>query len=215
MSRFLAPIHTWLFNKIRVFESIEVEVIVRYKLATGKDISEIVSANRAKFGDLLPELPLEEMIDQGNIHGWLQEKINVVEARQAGIITALVANEDGDLHDSIGEAYKSVALKAAAELAEQVKNPDASEIYNLLNNYVLEGMPCDRVNAMISQDADKVAWETTSCLHKKYWDAVDGDIENYYALRTIFSYTFAQGLNKNYRYKFENENKMLHEIYKI
>lgn len=209
MSKFLAPIHTWLFNKVVLFEEIELEVIRLYEAETGKDITEIVKTNREKFGELLPNKPIEEIIDQSNIHGWLQAQINVVETRQAGIITELI-KADGALNDSIIKAYENIAAKASLDLTGSAKT--SGELNRVLNNFVLEGMPCDRVNTVLSEADDTMVWETTSCIHAKYWELAGGDVGTYYTLRTAFSNKLVSQINPKFEYKFSTENGMKHTI---
>lgn len=209
MSKFLAPIHTWLFNKIVLFEEIELEVIRLYEAETGKDIGAIVNANRAKYGELLPNEPIETLIDQSNIHGWLQAQINVVETRQAGIITDLIA-ADGGLNKSIAQAYENIAAKASVDLKGSAKT--AGELNRVLSNFVLEGMPCDRVNTVLSETDDDLIWETTSCIHEKYWEVVGGAVETYYTLRTAFSKKLVSEINPAFEYTFTTENGMKHSI---
>ncbi len=84
MSQFLAPIHTWLFDKILLMESIEKEIVNQYSDSKYQDAhAKLVQ----KYGDFIPNQPLEQLIDQSNIHGWLQEGITVVENRLAFLIT--------------------------------------------------------------------------------------------------------------------------------
>ncbi|MEG0670635.1 MAG: hypothetical protein RR468_07470, partial [Clostridium sp.] len=82
MSAYLGKIHYWLFNKIKWFEGLEEEII---KLAReeGVDIDTISEKINKKHGERLPRLPLEDMIDQSNIHGWLEAKIQSAEGRMA------------------------------------------------------------------------------------------------------------------------------------
>lgn len=70
MSATLGPIHYWLYEKIRNQEDLT-KVIAEYakKEEWLTDIS--------KYVYILPRL--EDTIDEDNIHGWLQEKINDAE----------------------------------------------------------------------------------------------------------------------------------------
>lgn len=214
MSKFLAPIHTWLFNKVLLLEEIEVKLISNYENSTKSNISIIVSENIKKYGNLLDKKPLDEVVDTTNIHGWLQNQITISESRQASIITALIKENNGSLHNSIIKAYTETAKKIAEELKDTIKNPTPSELHKILNNYILEGMPCDRVNTIVENDELNIIWETSSCLHKPYWDEASGDINNYYTLRSEFSNTLINELNNEFNYSFENQNIMIHKIYK-
>ena len=71
MSLFLGKIHYWLFNKIVWFEDLEEEIINLAK-KEGLDVEVLSTEINNRYGEKLPKLPLEEMIDTSNIHGWLQ-----------------------------------------------------------------------------------------------------------------------------------------------
>ncbi len=88
MSLFLGPIHYWLYNKIDLQNKIVDNIIEKLNI---KDINNYLDNN---FG-YLENKPLEDMINTENIHGWLQEKVNVVENRLAYVVKyALQQNND-------------------------------------------------------------------------------------------------------------------------
>ncbi len=177
MSKFLAPIHGWLFNKIQISESIERNLLDTLQLQKAPFVTDLFAA----VGPQLPDSPLEDLIDQGNIHGWLQSRIHMTESRLAALITWQV-NENpavlSDLHRIW--AQTGAELAAALETAGPLK---AEEAYKLVQDLILEGMPCDRVSQVTAVNEDTVEWLTTSCLHKGYFDAVGGDVTHYYDLR--------------------------------
>ena len=78
MSLFLGKIHYWLFNKILWFEKLENEIINLAK-EEGFEIEKISTDIQRQYGEILPDKPLEELIDTSNIHGWLQGKIHSAE----------------------------------------------------------------------------------------------------------------------------------------
>ena len=67
MSAFLGPIHFWLYNKIQFQENL-IDELVAYVTAKGwsDKADQYVSTDRRK---------LDEVIDEANIHGWLQSRI--------------------------------------------------------------------------------------------------------------------------------------------
>ena len=70
MSAFLGKIHYWLYNKVLWHEELS-EEILKYAASKGVSVEEIKAEVYSKYGE--PDLsPLEDVIDQGNIHGWLQ-----------------------------------------------------------------------------------------------------------------------------------------------
>ena len=204
MSLFLGKIHYWLFNKIVWFENLEEEII---KLAKeeGINTSELVNELNSKYGEKLPNLPLEEMIDTSNIHGWLQDKIHSAEYRLASLTNKVLEKNDG--REKLEELYKRQGLVAASEAIENNKTvSDAFSIFNAINDYVLDGMPCDRVNEIVSNEEDKLVWKRRLCVHKEIWDAVGGNVDVFYDLRNTWIKTFVATVNSNYEYKILGDN---------
>ena len=83
MSAFLGPIHHWLFNKITLFEDLEKDTNRSVAAKYGDQALTIQNEAEEKYGACIPELPLENLIDTNNIHGWLQNRISIAEKRQA------------------------------------------------------------------------------------------------------------------------------------
>lgn len=198
MSLFLGKIHYWLFNKIVWFEDLETEII---KLAKeeGLEVDALSKEINNKYGEKLPKLPLEDMIDTSNIHGWLQGKIHSAEYRLATWTVKILEKEEGK--EKLEALYKDQGIKAAKEAIELGKSlNDAIDIFNAMNDYILDGMPCDRVNEVISQDGNKVLWKRTLCVHKEIWDNVGGDVNLFYELRDLWVKSFVNEVNNNYSY---------------
>ena len=88
MSAFLGPIHFWLYNKIKIQNDIIEDII---SLSESNNLN-IRSKVYELYGDGdLP--PLDEVIDVTNIHGWLQEKVSVVENKLSYAVTALLKED--------------------------------------------------------------------------------------------------------------------------
>ena len=88
MSAFLGPIHFWLYNKIGKQEELT-KAIAAY--AEEKAWIE----NQKKYTKDLPAL--EDVIDESNIHGWLQGQIHDTETRYGSYGCAV----RGDLRNRI------------------------------------------------------------------------------------------------------------------
>lgn len=200
MSRFLAPIHTWLFNKVKLYEGLETNLVKAYKEKYGNEVDTLYNEVQEKYGSPLEDRPIEELIDVSNIHGWLQNKIAIAETRQAALITKLV--------DKHGEEVKNIALNLYSEQGNECGKDakvkydvnNAPEIHQALNNYILEGMPCDRVNVTTVNTEDKLEWKNEMCLHRGYWDAVSGDISLFYELRDAWVKAFVENANNDFVY---------------
>lgn len=162
MSRFLGPIHHWLYKKIGAQEKLTAAM-----------------AEHAKKRGWIPdrsvyirELPaLESAIDESNIHGWLQERISDAEKRYAGLIAECPSAMD---------EFKKLAFDFGKQNAADSK-ADAEGIYRHFEDFFINGMPCDRVNSVTERREDAVSWEMSQDVHAQYWSG--GDAADYYSLR--------------------------------
>lgn len=164
MSAFLGQIHFWLYNKIGKQEALT-KAIADYGLRNCR----ITGAE--KYTKVLP--PLETVIDEGNIHGWLQAQIADAETRYAELVSVLISHDRKHF-----DALCSVAFNFGKE--HTVKAADAPGVYKAFEDFFVNGMPCDRVNAVTENSPERVAWEMTKDIHAQYWNEIVG---TYYALR--------------------------------
>ncbi|MBE0450347.1 MAG: hypothetical protein IBX70_05815 [Clostridia bacterium] len=178
MSAFLGPIHHWLYNKVLWHEAL-LEDIYEIIRTEGHDPDVIRHYTESLYG--MPETsPLETVIDGGNIHGWLQTKIHSLEHRMAYAITKGI--EKGYLNiDALKALYRENGGKAKAALGTTFETPD--QAFKAIYDFMLEGMPCDRVNQPISNDEDGFVWQKRLCIHTDFWEAVEGDINVFNTLR--------------------------------
>lgn len=213
MSAFLGPIHHWLFNKISLFENLERSVNDQIISKYGDKAENITNEMREKYGEFIPNEPLENLIDTGNIHGWLQNRISIAEKRQAATIKAFIDTFGSEVVDSIEKSYIKQGSKVGIKASQEVNVSDAPSLYEALNNYLLEGMPCDNVNSVMSSESHLLKWNTFSCLHKPYWNKVGVDTETMYKLRFAWIKAFVENANTNYTYKNEVKSEgFIHQI---
>jgi len=183
MSLFLGPIHYWLYNKIQIQQGI-VEQIVE----AGKGISPQLAEKLDEQFDVSESRPLEDVIDGGNIHGWLQYRVSQTESKLAAAVTELIGKQPEMLKE-IEDIFAENGRKAA----EGIDSSSAAAVYKALSDSLLDGMPCDHANAIMEEDADQVIWKRNTCVHKSYWEAEGGDISIYYLLRESFIKGFLSG----------------------
>jgi len=215
MSRFLGPIHHWLFNKIVLFEDLEKEIIENVKSELNLDINDIVNESKSEFGDYIPSQPLEDLIDSNNIHGWLQNKINIAESRQAKIITDIINKYGEDAFGVIKSTYKNQGRKSGLDAKEKFDLSTPGEMFKTINNYILDGMPCDNANNVTINEDNLLEWKVTSCLHRKYYDQISGDVNKFYELRKVWIEEFVNNGSDELSYEFSIENNVLiHRIKK-
>ena len=202
MSLFLGKIHYWLFNKIVWFENLEEDLISIAK-TTNLDVDSLKKRIDNKYGEKLPEAPLEDIIDKGNIHGWLQGKIHSAEGRLASWIVEL--QKVDNIESEIEKIFINQGRVAAEEVKEEGKSCDnAIEIFNSMNDYILDGMPCDRVNEVVISEPSLVKWERRICVHKDIWNEAGGDVEYFYKLRSLWIKSFVSNVNSNFTYNEED-----------
>ncbi len=120
------------------------------------------------------------MIDLSNIHGWLQDKVSLVEYQYAYSITKLL-KEKPETIDEIKQILSNKGKKLAETLANQ--EPNAQKIYQVISDNLLDGMPCDHAYSILSQGENDITLRRNQCVHQNYWDEVGGQIEVYYELR--------------------------------
>ena len=218
MSKFLAPIHSWLFNKIKIHEDLEREIETSFKSKYGEEVTNIVNKSISAYGDRLQSDNLEDIIDESNIHGWLQQNITVVETRQAAIL--------GDLFDKYGDdglqlahsIYKENGAKNGELAKEEVTIENPEDAYKALNNYILDGMPCDSAGSVTKSDKDVLEAVQNSCLHINYWKTAGVDPEKMYNLRNEWKAAFINAIEPNFEYsvnvdKISDDNRSF--VYRV
>lgn len=192
MSAFLGPIHFWLYNKIQFQENL-IDELVAYVTAKGwsDKADQYVSTDRRK---------LDEVIDEANIHGWLQSRIHDAEGRYAALVLD-AAGDDGEKFDALKEAARDFGAKQGLQAAT------APEAFHRLDDLLLDGMPCDQVNRVRESDDARIAWDRTIDLHSEFWQ---GHGDRYYALRQAL----VDGLLSATGYALENPAEGQYEIVK-
>lgn len=143
MSKFLGPIHFLMYDKIKFQEKLTEAFL-------DKDMLD-------KLNKILPPVldrPLEEIIDQDNIHGFLSSKIDVVESRLSFAI-----KNGKDVFKKAYEIGKSIAPECFS---------NQEDMFTKLNNYILDGMPCDHALCATLDDNDNLLLSEIEDVHAKY-----------------------------------------------
>ena len=201
MSAFLGPIHYWMYNKILLQEDL-IEKILKLSVEKNWDKS-IAQLTADRFGE--PEKhPLEEIIDTSNIHGWLQEKVSVAEYRLAFLVTKLLKEDSTRLND-IEKTFFDFGKENAIPNGSNVE-----EAFKFITDSLLDGMPCDGVNTLVSESDKEIVWKRNHCVHKSYWDEVGGNVDVYYKLRM----EIIKGMTTGCGFKFEVLNDTVYKLTK-
>ena len=201
MSAFLGPIHYWLYNKIQLQEEL-IRDIAAYGEKSGWAV---FSEKHLEEKTVNKELrPLNELIDVMNIHGWLQERVQDAEARYALLVTTVLA-EDSSRLSSLEDIAFQFGQKHALE-----PDSDASDAYRKIDDSLLNGMPCDRVNVLTEQDVDRTSWQQEEDIHAPFWEAVSGDPKVYYQLRR----KIMEGMLKDTKLHMDSPDENHYSIYR-
>lgn len=79
-----------------------------------------------------------------------------------------------DINDAVYEFGKKHAVK---------KGITVKEAYSYIENLLLNGMPCDKVNDITNEDENAVQWYQTVDIHAPYWKMINGNVDLYYSIR--------------------------------
>ena len=208
MSLFLGKIHYWLFNKVLWFEGLEDKVIefTKDKIVEANNLENLINL---KYGKKLENKNLEEIIDTSNIHGWLQSKIHSAEGRMAAWTSSILNNDKEDIYE-LKKIYAEQGVNAAKEAKVKSSNVTAEDIFNSINDYILDGMPCDRVNEVITSNNEIVEWKRRICVHKEIWENEGVPVEIFYELRNQWISSFVKEMNNDYEYiELDNDIKAI------
>jgi hypothetical protein len=210
MSAFLGKIHYWLYDKIKLHEKL-IEAVAELAQKKGYNSEVLLSESYTKYGFPVTGA-LENEIEHSNIHGWLQQRIISVESRLAYIVTELLRNKV-----LTKEEIAEVFYINGADVMEYYGNEQrtiertSEELFKLIFDNMLEGMPCDRVSEVIESSETMIVWKTTIDIHKAYWDNVQGDVNNYYYLRDAW----INGFLSDTGYKYTSTDNGINTIQKV
>lgn len=198
MSSSIREIHQWIYDKIILVEKIDQD-IEKWAESQGLPINEIMAEIIKQYGKPTGARPLNKVANKSNIHVWLYEQVKSTELRQAALITKIL-----EIKAEYKEDIKEIFAKNGEDAAREYKgalpgNPE--EIYIVLNDFLLDGMPTDRVNQILSGSENVMIWRTTLDVHKAYWDEVNGDVTHLYDLREAWVKAFVDTLTPGLVYE--------------
>ena len=181
------------FMKIQILDAIVGEMIgfgVQYGLDTLPDTVDLSSG-------AVPEGNYEDIIDPSAPHQYLSMYTKIAEARFACVVTEML-RADKRFYSGIVEICRSFP-KRLVSIEGKLNAPNA---YNLFNQIVLDGMPCDETREILTMTEDKVEWIKKIDTHAPAWEKCSGDLNQFYILQTAF----VEGLFEGTGIKYTNEN---------
>lgn len=177
MSAFLGPIHHWLYNKIQLQEEMTQTILGSLSAET---LEPLLVALQERFNEL-PEGALEDHIDVTQIHGWLQDKVTLVEKRYAFVVSYVLDHELKTM-----EELTNLIHQLGKQKGKQTKIATVKQAYQLLNDMLLDGMPCDHINRVVEESDREIRFFRTQCIHAQHWDEYNQEVSVYYTLREAF-----------------------------
>ncbi|NLZ48055.1 MAG: hypothetical protein GX895_04575 [Clostridiales bacterium] len=202
MSKYLGKIHYWLFNKIKYSEELENKI---EKFAFEEGLLEAAhwkSDIISKFGPTTGQEPLEAIINESNIHGWLQDKICRTESRMASWITNILSVKI-EYKKNLEQIFREDGEEKGKKANEIYQLSSANQAYRVINDFILEGMPCDAVDRVIEDGEDRIAWISTQCIHSDNWKIVGGNVQHFYDLRQAWLESFLSVLGDGYNFSVQ------------
>ena len=158
----------------------------------------------------------------GPIHYWLYNKIQL----QEELIKDIVAYGEKEqwkafADGSLAEKTVNKELRPLNELIDVMNfqfgqkhaleaDSDASDAYRKIDDSLLNGMPCDRVNVLTEQDVDRTSWQQEEDIHAPFWEAVSGDPKVYYQLRR----KIMEGMLKDTKLHMDSSDENHYSIYR-
>jgi len=203
MSAFIGPIHYWLYGKIRLVGQREEFIFTKAAAMCGSTAEELREQVWQTYGEPLPASDLGELIDHNNIHGWLQRQIKIVETREAAFIKELLDTCDGAAVELIEQAFAEHGKLTGEGARAQGKYDMATApgIYKALNDYYLNGMPCDQADMVVASAADEITWETGAYLQEPNWQRAGVDGRAMAQFYQAWLTGFVDGINPAFAYR--------------
>lgn len=181
MSAFLGPIHHWLYNKIQLQEEMTQTILGSLSAET---LEPLLVALQERFNEL-PEGALEDHIDVTQIHGWLQDKVTLVEKRYAFVVSYVLDHELKTMEE-LTNLIHQLGKQKGKQKGKQTKIATVKQAYQLLNDMLLDGMPCDHINRVVEESDREIRFFRTQCIHAQHWDEYNQEVSVYYTLREAF-----------------------------
>ena len=167
MSAFLGHIHYWLYRKIQLLVERENLILEKTTKVVDDLAEELHSISVDTYGEPInPSIPLENIIDHGNIHGWLANQINIASVREAAFIRDLLDTNSGDeavnVVTAILDAFAVQGQACGVVAQDNLEEHTAPAIYNALQNfYVMACLVMAVTKWFLKAQMSSHGWVTT------------------------------------------------------
>ena len=161
MSAFLGHIHYWLYRKIQLLVERENLILEKTTKVVDDLAEELHSISVDTYGEPInPSIPLENIIDHNNIHGWLSNQINIASVREAAFIKDMLDTnaDENAIHvvTAILDAFAVQGQACGVVAQDSLEEHTAPAIYNALQNFYVDS-------------ADRFTWVGDHRLQAGYW----------------------------------------------
>lgn len=191
MSAFLGPIHYMLFAKIKFQDD-----FCEFLIDRANEKNENFRRETQENTFAIPKRDLSEIVDLSNIHGSLQEMIGEIEYKL--VYTVEKIEEKGIYSfDEILEFARNYGKKVSEK--EFDCDFEILEVYNFLSSKLLNGMPCDRVQEIISKDENEIYWRDRMDIHEIFWENFERSSRDFYRIRE----QIILGILENSKFEFK------------
>lgn len=162
MSAFLGPIHHKMYHKITAQSNFA------FKIAAFSDKQGWTSQLEQQIRSDLPmqEGALEDIIDLCNIHGWLSKQVEDAEQRLAIAVQQAIQNDSHRVPQLLAFVAEDAEQAAAYQTAP---SQNCSELWQKMDLYWVDGMPCDRGVQFTCSDENEVTWSIDPAHHANGW----------------------------------------------
>lgn len=175
MSAFLGPIHFILYNKIQNLVRLTDNLLYIF----GPDSSSELSGSLKKSCGENETRALEEVVDKSAIHNWLNNQVNIAESRLAYVVHEALKRDEA-LYKKIEDEFYKDGEQEGINQAEVIT---AEGLFNAINMYLLDGMPCDGGIIIQNNDSSDIMWDVNLSVHKPFYDKEGISADYYFNLR--------------------------------
>ena len=143
----------------------------------GSRIESVSGRGLDEYLEEFPETPLEELTDGEDPEPVLADMLEDAERHEAGLMAA-VRDEWGpegvrEVHSLYYRHGQQVGILAGNENDEPLES--ARAVFELLINYVYDGVPGDGRSVMAEFDDDRLLWRHELDLHRPSWEGAGAD----------------------------------------
>ena len=199
MSAFLGPIHVKMYDRILYQDTMSQAIL---DMAAKEGWSGDFATDLEDTAPAAVKRPLDTIIDESNIHGWLSEAVAQCEHRFALVVCGVLEDHPERLRQ-LQDAMKGLGKAHPVPSAMH-----AEEAYEAIHDMLLDGMPCDSPFTNIVASSGSVTWQVANCPHEPYWETAGRDAEIYYRLRDAW----IEGSLEQTRFKHSRPSHLHHVL---